>query len=225
MSIIIAPSILSADFAKLGDEVADVLSGGAQWIHVDVMDGQFVPNITMGPLIVDAIRRRFTCPLDVHLMIEAPERFIEDFARAGATTLTIHAESTPHVHRALQQIRNLGIRAGLAFNPATPLEMLSQVVDDVDLVLLMTVNPGFGGQTFIPSVLTKIERARKLLNAAGRTEVDVEIDGGVSEATIYKAKKAGANVFVAGSAIFGATDRTKAIHNLFSVASEAMSKE
>lgn len=220
MSIVIAPSILSADFAKLGDEVAEVLNGGAEWIHVDVMDGRFVPNITMGPLVVEALRRRFTCPLDVHLMIVEPERYIDEFVRAGATTISIHAEATPHVHRALQQIRKSGVQAGLALNPATSLDVLEYVFDDIDLLLLMTVNPGFGGQSFIPAVIEKIRLARKRLDAAGREAVPIEIDGGVTDSTIRAAYQAGARVFVAGSAIFQQADREAAIAGLRRAASE-----
>lgn len=212
--MIIAPSILAADFAKLGDEVNQVLEAGADWIHVDVMDGQFVPNLTMGPLVVEALRRVTACPLDVHLMIQEPERYVDAFVKAGASTVTIHAEATLHVHRALEQIRELGVKAGLALNPATSLEAVRYVADVVDLLLIMTVNPGFGGQAFIPATVEKVARAKLLLSELGRSTVPIEVDGGITAATIAEVHRAGADIFVAGSAIFGAADYAQAISNL-----------
>lgn len=210
----IAPSILSADFAKLGDEIRVVEQGGADWIHVDVMDGRFVPNITIGPLVVEAIRPHTRLPLDVHLMIEEPERYIEDFARAGADLISVHAEATRHLHRVVHQIREAGKKPGVVLNPASPLELIEAVLPDVELVLLMTVNPGFGGQRFITGVLDKIKRLRGMLNASGLTHVDVEVDGGINADTAKQVIEAGANVLVAGSYVYGAADRTEAIASL-----------
>lgn len=209
--MIIAPSILSADFADLAREVSRVLEAGADWIHVDVMDGQFVPNITMGPMAVEALRARFDCPLDVHLMVARPERYISAFAKAGATTITVHAEATEHVHRALQQIRAEGVEAGLALNPGTGLDAVTELADDIDMLLVMTVNPGFGGQSLIPATLRKVRRARKLLDDLGRQTVPIEVDGGISPATAGAAAAAGARVLVAGSAVFGQADYAEAI--------------
>jgi ribulose-phosphate 3-epimerase len=201
----VAPSILSADFDRLGAEVQEVLDVGAKVIHVDVMDGHFVPPITMGPLVVAALRERVAAAgarLEVHLMIERPERQIEEFARAGADLVTIHAEATPHVHYALSQIRAAGMSAGLAVCPATPLAILGEVTELLDLALCMTVNPGWGGQTFIESSIGRIERARALVGAS----VAVEVDGGIEEDTGRRCLTAGAGVFVAGSAVFGSAD-------------------
>ncbi|CAM3352921.1 ribulose-phosphate 3-epimerase [Marinicrinis lubricantis] len=211
MGIVIAPSILSADFAKLGPEIADVDKGGADWIHVDVMDGRFVPNITIGPLVVEAIRPHTKLPLDVHLMITEPERYIEAFAKAGADMITVHAEATVHLHRAVHQIKELGIQAGVAINPATPASAVEAILDDVDLVLVMTVNPGFGGQRFIPQTLKKIEQIRTWMRERHTPDKWIEVDGGIQEETAGLVVNAGANALVAGSAIFNHSDRTAAI--------------
>ncbi len=201
----IAPSILSADLAHLSDEIAMCEGGGADWIHVDVMDGQFVPNLTFGTRIIEAVRKCTTLPVDVHMMVIRPETYLEDFVSAGATGLTIHAEATAHAQRTLSHIRALGCRAGMALNPATPLDVLREIARDVDLVLIMTVNPGFGGQAFIPASLDKIDRTRRMLDEL-RCAADLEVDGGVSRETITACRRAGADAFVAGNAIFKAAD-------------------
>jgi ribulose-phosphate 3-epimerase len=206
----IAPSILSADFARLGEEVAAVTRAGADWIHVDVMDGHFVPNLTIGPLVVEAVRRSTSLPLDVHLMIEKPERFITEFVKAGAATLGVQVEACPHLHRTLAQIREAGARACVVLNPGTPALAIEPVLSDVDQVLVMTVNPGFGGQKFIESMLAKIAALRGMIDERGR-EVALEVDGGISLETIARAARAGADVFVAGTAVFGAPDYAQAI--------------
>jgi len=195
----IAPSILSADFTRLGEEIALCEAGGADWIHIDVRDGHFVPNITMGPVIVEAARRATRLPLDVHLMIEAPERYLGAFAAAGADRLTVHVEACPHLHRTLQQIRELGKRAGVALNPGTPASAVGEVLDEADLILAMTVNPGFSGQVFIQGVLPKVSQLADL--ARGRA-IEIEVDGGIDAATAPQAAAAGATVFVAASAVF-----------------------
>jgi len=202
----IAPSILAADFACLGDEVRAVEAAGADWIHVDVMDGHFVPNITIGPPIVKAVRAVTKLPLDVHLMIEAPERYIETFAEAGASTIGVHVETCPHLHRTLAQVREAGARASVAINPGTPVESIREVMTCVDQVLVMTVNPGFGGQKFIDGMTEKISTIRGWIDEGGLS-VALEVDGGIDPATISRAARAGADVFVAGTAIFGARDR------------------
>jgi ribulose-phosphate 3-epimerase len=201
----IAPSILSADFARLGDEVRAVEAAGADYIHIDVMDGQFVPNITIGPLVVEAVRRVTRLPLDVHLMIDAPDRYIADFAKAGADIIVVHAEATNHLHRTVQLIKSLGKKAGVSLNPATSLHALDYILEDLDLVLLMTVNPGFGGQSFIDACLPKIQALRGMLDKKG-LETELEVDGGVKESNIAQIAHAGADVFVAGSAVFGSSD-------------------
>jgi ribulose-phosphate 3-epimerase len=206
----IAPSILSADFAKLGEEVRDVEQGGADYIHVDVMDGHFVPNITIGPLIVEAIRPITKLPLDVHLMIEHPDRYIPTFAKAGADYLSVHVEACPHLHRTVHLIKECGVKAGVVLNPHTPVAMIEHIIDDVDLVLLMTVNPGFGGQKFIYSVLPKIKRVAQLAKERN-LEIEIEVDGGVNAETARLCIEAGANVLVAGSAIYNERDRAAAI--------------
>lgn len=201
----IAPSILSADFARLGEQVRTVEDAGADWIHVDVMDGHFVPNLTMGPAVAAAVRSVTQLPMDVHLMVENPDEFLEPFAQAGATTITVHQEVLPHLHRTLQHIRELGVRAGVAINPATPVEALSEVLPHLDLVLVMTVNPGFGGQDYIEGSEVKVGKLRSLLDHAGLSDVDLQVDGGIDPETIGRVVNAGADVVVAGSAVFGGT--------------------
>lgn len=199
----IAPSILSADFTRLGEQVAEAEAAGADYIHIDVMDGHFVPNITVGPLVVRAVRRVTSLPLDVHLMIEAPERYLAAFTEAGAGVLTVHVETCPHLHRTVQQIKELGTKAGVSINPATPPGSLEEILEYVDLILLMTVNPGFGGQKFIESSLPRIRRLRDMLKARG-LRAELEVDGGINAETAPRVVAAGANVLVAGEAIFGA---------------------
>ncbi|MGM0863590.1 MAG: ribulose-phosphate 3-epimerase [Bacillota bacterium] len=209
----IAPSILSADFAELGNEIKDVEKGGADYIHVDVMDGHFVPNITLGPIIVKAIRPLTTLPLDVHLMIENPGQYIEAFADAGADYLTVHVEADPHLHRTIQMIKSKGVKAGVVLNPATSAESIKPILQDVDMVLLMTVNPGFGGQSFIPSVVPKIKQIREWANEVN-PGLEIEVDGGINPETAAICAEAGADVFVAGSAIYNRSDRGAAIEEL-----------
>ena len=206
----IAPSILSANFARLEEDIKDVERGGADYIHVDVMDGQFVPNITIGPLIVEAIRPITQLPLDVHLMIENPDQYINAFAKAGADILTVHVEACHHLHRTVQQIKTKGMKAGVVLNPHTPVSMIEHVIEDVDLVLLMTVNPGFGGQSFIHSVLPKIKQVADIVEKR-KLQVEIEVDGGVNPETAKLCIEAGANVLVAGSAIYNQKDRSQAI--------------
>jgi ribulose-phosphate 3-epimerase len=210
----IAPSILSADFAKLGAEIKEVELGGADWIHVDVMDGKFVPNITIGPLVVEAIRPITKLPLDVHLMIESPELYVATFAKAGADLITVHAEACTHLHRVVHLIKEQGVKVGVALNPATPLSAIEEILEDLDLVLIMTVNPGFGGQSFIESTLAKITRLRAMLDERGLQHVHIEVDGGVQELTAPKVAAAGADVLVAGSAVFGQPDRKAAMDRI-----------
>lgn len=209
----IAPSILSADFARLGDEVRGIAAGGADYVHIDVMDGHFVPNVTIGPLVVDAVRKVTDLPLDVHLMIENPDLFIPDFARAGADIITVHQEAVPHLHRTVQLIRSLGKKAGVSINPATPVASLEVILEEVDLVLVMSVNPGFGGQSFIPACLPKIEVLRREIDRRGLA-VELEVDGGVKTDNIGLIAGAGADVFVAGSAVFGTADYAATIADL-----------
>ncbi len=206
----IAPSILSADFTKLGEEIKAVEKAGADYIHIDVMDGHFVPNITVGPMIVKASRRATNLPLDVHLMIENPERYIDDFVKAGSDLITIHVETVTHLHRILRVIRDAGLKAGVSLNPATPLSSIEYMLDNLDMVVLMTVNPGFGGQSFIPEVLPKIEELKKIIDQKG-IKVDIEVDGGINVKNIGQVAQAGANVFVAGNAIFGSNDYAETI--------------
>ncbi|MFC5453110.1 ribulose-phosphate 3-epimerase [Paenibacillus aestuarii] len=213
--VYVAPSILSADFAKLGDEIQEVERGGADWIHVDVMDGHFVPNITIGPLVVDAIRPKTKLPLDVHLMIEQPDRYIPDFVKAGADLISVHVEACTHLHRTLNLIKQSGIKAGVVLNPATPLTMIEHVLDEhLDLVLIMTVNPGFGGQAFIPGMLSKIRALREQANARGLHGLHIEVDGGINDVTARQVVEAGANVLVAGNAVFGQSNRAEAIQRI-----------
>ncbi|MBD8068343.1 ribulose-phosphate 3-epimerase [Bacillus sp. PS06] len=209
----IAPSILSADFSKLGEEIKDVERSGADLIHVDVMDGHFVPNITIGPLIVEAIRPVTKLPLDVHLMIEEPDRYIPEFAKAGADYITVHVEACRHLHRTIHLIHSFGVKAGVVLNPATPIETIKHIIDEVDMVLFMTVNPGFGGQSFIHGVLPKIEELAQIIKEKG-LNVEIEVDGGVNEQTAKLCIEAGATVLVAGSAIYNEVDRELAISKI-----------
>ncbi|ADO74612.1 ribulose-phosphate 3-epimerase [Stigmatella aurantiaca] len=211
--VLISPSLLSCDFSRLAEEVRAVEAAGADWIHVDVMDGRFVPNITLGPVIVQAIKRVATKPLDVHLMIVEPERYIEAFAKAGANLLTVHVEASPHLHRTLQQIRQAGAKPSVVLNPATPLSAIEEVLGEVEMVLVMSVNPGFGGQSFIEASVDKVRRLRAMLDARG-LNTDIEVDGGINEETARRVVDAGASVLVAGSHVFGAKDYAKAIASL-----------
>lgn len=212
--ICLAPSILSADFARLGDAVAAVTRGGADQIHVDVMDGHFVPNITIGVPVVKSLRKATTLPLDVHLMITDPDRYIEAFVDAGANYLSVHVEVLPHLHRTIAQIKKLGARAGVVLNPSTPVAALSEVAADVDFVLVMSVNPGFGGQSFIPHSLRKIAAVRALLDASGNPTAPIEVDGGIDLTTVEPVVSAGARWLVAGQAVFGAADPERAARDL-----------
>lgn len=208
---LIAPSILSADFARLGEEVVNVLNAGADIVHFDVMDNHFVPNLTIGPLVCEALRKHgVTAPIDVHLMVEPVDRLIPDFAKAGASYITFHPEASVHIDRTLQLIKDHGCKAGLVFNPGTPLHYLDYVLDKIDMILLMSVNPGFGGQSFIPSALDKLRQVRKIIDNSG-FDIRLEIDGGVKTDNIRAIKEAGADTFVAGSAIFGQPDYKKVI--------------
>jgi ribulose-phosphate 3-epimerase len=205
MKVKIASSILSADFSRLGAQVQEAVEGGTDFIHVDVMDGHFVPNMTVGPLVVEAIRpiaRAAGIPLDVHLMIEQPEKLIPDFARAGADILTVHVETCPHLHRTLQQIKELGVKAGVTLNPATPLVTLEEILGEVDLVLIMSVSPGFGGQAYIPESTRRITRLRQMLDERGLGQVELEVDGGIKPGNAAEVASAGASVLVVGSAVF-----------------------
>ncbi len=217
----IAPSILSADFAKLGEEVDNVLAAGADVVHFDVMDNHFVPNLTIGPLVCEALRNHgVTAPIDVHLMVEPVDRIIPDFAKAGASMITFHPEASTHIDRSLQMVRDAGCKSGLVFNPATPLSYLDYVMDKVDIILLMSVNPGFGGQSFIPGTMDKLREARKRIDESGY-DIRLEIDGGVKVDNIREVKAAGADMFVAGSAIFGQPDYKKVIDDMRSEMAKA----
>jgi len=209
----IAPSILSADFGRLAEEVRQAEAAGADVIHVDVMDGRFVPNITIGPLVVEAVRKVTRLPIDVHLMIVEPERYVEAFAGAGANSISVHAEVSPHLHRTLQAIRAAGAAPAVALNPSTPLEHLEYVLGDCEMVLLMTVNPGFGGQKYIPACTEKVRRLRQAADRLG-LPLQIEVDGGIREDTVGEPARAGANVFVAGTAVFGAPDYARAIRGI-----------
>jgi ribulose-phosphate 3-epimerase len=213
MPIRIAPSILSADFGRLAEEVRAVEAAGADWIHVDVMDGRFVPNITIGPLVVEAVRKVTRLPIDAHLMIVEPERYVDAFAKAGANLISVHAEVSPHLHRTIQAIRAAGARPAVALNPSTPLDGLEYVLGDVDMVLLMTVNPGFGGQGYIPAVTEKVRRLRRMADERGQ-ELEIQVDGGIKPSTVGVVAQAGANVFVAGTAVFGAKDYRAAVKDI-----------
>jgi ribulose-phosphate 3-epimerase len=216
---LIAPSILSADFSRLGEEIRAVAAAGADLIHVDVMDGHFVPNITIGPLVVKAVRQVTDLPLDVHLMIENPDRYLESFAAAGADWLTVHVEADHHLHRTIHRIKELGMKAGVVLNPATPLAMVEPILEDVDLVMIMSVNPGFGGQSFIPSALARIRQLREMVVARG-LQTGIEVDGGISPETLPQVVAAGANIFVAGSAIFGQPDYAGVIDQMRAIFSK-----
>jgi len=209
----IAPSILSADFAKLGQEVKEVEAAGAELIHIDVMDGHFVPNITMGPIVVEALRPVTKLPLDVHLMIENPDLYIEQFAKAGADYISVHVEACRHLHRTIQLIRSLDVKPGVVLNPHTPIESIMHILEDIDFVLFMTVNPGFGGQKFISSVVPKIEALSKIIKERG-LNIEIEVDGGITAETIGSCAKAGATMFVAGSAIYNKEDRAQALQDI-----------
>lgn len=213
MTILIAPSLLSANFAALGQDVARVEDGGADLLHVDVMDGHFVPNLTMGPPVIRAIRRVARIPLDVHLMVSNPDPYLEAYVEAGASMLSVHVEAVPHLHRTLQAIRRLGAKAGVALNPSTPAIAIEEVAGDLDFVLVMSVNPGFGGQSFIPRSVAKIRSIRALLDAAG-SQADIEVDGGIDAGTAPAVVAAGARILVAGQAIFGSPDPTAAVSRL-----------
>ncbi len=219
----IAPSILAADFSKLAEEVKKVEAAGAELIHIDVMDGHFVPNITMGAIVVEALRPVTKLPLDVHLMIENPNAYIEQFAKAGADYITVHVEACPHLHRTLQLIRSYGVKSGVVLNPHTPIETILHVLDEIDLVLFMTVNPGFGGQKFIHSVIPKVKQLATIIREK-ELAIEIEIDGGINEETIIPCVEAGATLFVAGSAIYNAPDPAEALRRIKAAGESALGK-
>ncbi len=219
----IAPSILAADFSKLAEEVKEVEAAGAELIHIDVMDGHFVPNITMGAIVVEALRPVTKLPLDVHLMIENPNMYIEQFAKAGADYITVHVEACPHLHRTLQLIKSYGVKSGVVLNPHTPVETILHVLDEIDLVLFMTVNPGFGGQKFIHSVVPKVKQLADIIRERG-LPIEIEIDGGINEETIIPCVEAGATILVAGSAIYNAPDRAEALRRIKAAGEGALRK-
>lgn len=217
----IAPSILAANFAKLGEEVKEVEQAGAELIHIDVMDGHFVPNISFGSIVLDAIRPLTNLPLDVHLMIENPDQYIEQFAKAGADYITVHVEACRHLHRTIQLIRSYGVKPGVVLNPHTPIESIQHILEDIDMVLFMTVNPGFGGQKFIHSVVPKVEALSTIIKERG-LNIEIEIDGGINAETIVPCAKAGATIFVAGSAIYSKEDRTAALQEILAAGKAAI---
>lgn len=219
----IAPSILSANFAKLAEEVKEVEAAGAELIHIDVMDGHFVPNITMGPIVVEALRPVTNLPLDVHLMIENPDNYIDAFANAGADYITVHVEACRHLHRTLQLIRSKGVKSGVVLNPHTPVESILHILEEVDLVLFMTVNPGFGGQKFIHSVIPKVKQLSDIIKER-QLPIEIEIDGGINEETIIPCAEAGATIFVAGSAIYNAPNRAEALQKIKSAGERAVAR-
>jgi ribulose-phosphate 3-epimerase len=223
MSVLIAPSLLSADFGRLAEEIARVERGGADMLHVDVMDGHFVPNITIGPVVVRAIHKVATVPLDVHLMIEQPDRYIDAFADAGAARISVHAEMLPHLHRTVHAIKALGVKAGVAINPSTPVGVLEDIAADLDHVLVMSVNPGFGGQTFIPHSESKLRAVRELLAQIGST-APIEVDGGIDHGNAARVAAAGADILVAGNAIFAAADPERATRDLRAAAAGAVTR-
>jgi len=219
----IAPSILAANFSKLGEEVLEVEKAGAELIHIDVMDGHFVPNITMGPIVVEALRPLTKLPLDVHLMIENADQYIESFAKAGADYITVHVEASPHLHRTIQLIRSFGVKPGVVLNPHTPIETIQHVLEDIDMVLFMTVNPGFGGQKFIHSVVPKVKQLSDIIKKRNLS-IEIEIDGGINEETIKPCVEAGATILVAGSAIYNAPDKAKALQAIKAAGLSAVPK-
>ncbi|MBD7983486.1 ribulose-phosphate 3-epimerase [Sporosarcina sp. Sa2YVA2] len=218
----IAPSILAANFSRLAEEVVEVEKAGAELIHIDVMDGHFVPNITMGPIVVEALRPVTKLPLDVHLMIENPDAYVEQFAKAGADYITVHVEACKHLHRTIQLIRSFGVKPGVVLNPHTPIEQIKHVLEDIDMVLFMTVNPGFGGQKFIHSVIPKVKQLSDIIKEQGLS-IEIEIDGGINEETIVPCVQAGATIFVAGSAIYNEENRAEALQRIKAAGERALS--